>query len=62
MRIYVVICSVLLSGCGGVIRGLSRAATGALPDDFGNHLVVHFGIRLFASVQTEKYADVFHSV
>ena len=55
MRIIVVIFSVLLPGCGGAIRGFSRAATGALPDDFGNYLVVHFGIRLFASVQTEYW-------
>ena len=59
MRICVVILSMLLSGCGGVIRGLSRAATDALPDDFGNYLVVNSGTRLFAGVQTEYWLYIF---
>ena len=61
MRIIVVIFSVLLPGCGGAIRGFSRAATGALPDDY-DQLTVHLGNRLFASVPTEYWPYIWLAV
>ena len=40
---FFLIPTALLSGCGGVIRGLSQALNGALPDDFGAQIVVRIG-------------------